>query len=132
MGQPDSEVICPYCDNPAKWVENKEIYGKNFGPSYMIWWCKPCDAYVGCHKNTTNPKGTLANKKLRASRVRAHAVFDPLWRSGRMNRKEAYALMASWFGREMHIGGANDVECAQIVDYTQLWITQSLQYEYSH
>lgn len=55
-------MICPYCKRPAKWVENKEIYGKNYGKSYMMWLCKPCDAYVGCHNNTKEPLGTLANK----------------------------------------------------------------------
>ena len=50
-------MICPYCNKEAKWCENKVIYGKNYGKSYMCYYCKDCDAYVGCHNNTKFPNG---------------------------------------------------------------------------
>ena len=56
---------CNYCNNEAEWVENKVIYGRNYGDSYMIWLCRPCDAYVGCHQNTKNPLGRMSNKEER-------------------------------------------------------------------
>lgn len=56
---------CPKCNNEAIWCENKEIYGKNYGKSYMMWLCKPCDMYVGCHNNTKVPLGIMSDKETR-------------------------------------------------------------------
>ena len=57
---------CNHCNQEAEWVENKEVYGKNYGQSYMIWLCRPCDAYVGCHNNTKTPKGNFLAKAKRS------------------------------------------------------------------
>ena len=50
---------------PAEFVENKEVYGKNFGQSFMMWLCRRCDARVGVHKNNPEkPLGTMANNEV--------------------------------------------------------------------
>ena len=69
------------------------IYGRNCGTSYKCYYCEPCNAYVGCHKNSRKPLGTLANKELRELRIRTHEIFDPLWKSGKMTRSEAYKML---------------------------------------
>jgi len=51
-------VTCPYCNNPAVYVDSVVIYRRSYG---MIYWCRPCDAYVGVLKGTDIPFGTLAN-----------------------------------------------------------------------
>lgn len=109
------KVICPYCGNDAEWVSNDEVYGKKYGDSYMIYLCRPCNAYVGCHENTRKPLGTMANKILRDLRQRAHAHFDPIWKSGRMSRKKAYELLSKKLGREIHIGESDEETCKQII-----------------
>ena len=81
--------ICPYCETEAEWVENKEVYGKNYGDSVMLWLCRKCGARTGCHQNTSTPLGTMANEELRELRKQCHALFDPLWKSGKMSRKKA-------------------------------------------
>lgn len=110
-------VICNYCGKEAKWVENKEIYGKNYGNSYMVWWCKPCDAFVGCHNNTMEPKGTLANRELREWRKKAHAHIDPLWKSGILARGQVYYRLKKALGgtKEIHVGGADIELCKKIL-----------------
>ncbi len=110
-------VICQYCGNDAVWCENKEIYGRNWGKSYMCWLCKPCNAYVGCHNNTREPLGTLANKELREWRKKAHAKIDPLWKSGAVSRKSVYIALRNKFGKggEIHIGHADIELCKRIV-----------------
>ena len=75
-------MICDFCGNEAEWVENKEVYGRNYGKSVMIWLCKPCDAYVGCHNNTMKSLGTIANKETREWRQRAHKIYDTFWDRG--------------------------------------------------
>lgn len=108
---------CPYCEKPAVWCENKAIYGKNYGKSYMCWFCKPCDAYVGCHKNSMVPLGTMANKELRTWRIKAHAIFDPKWK-GKSNkaRTQAYKMLAQKLGvKEIHIGESDIETCKKII-----------------
>ncbi len=111
----DPIIICPFCGKNAEWVENKEVYGKNYGKSYMMWLCRPCKAYVGCHENTKQPLGTLANKALREWRVKAHSAFDVLWKSGTISRNEAYRALSKEFGRHIHIGESNIEQCQAII-----------------
>ena len=112
------KVICPKCNKPAPWVENKEKYGRNFGKSFMCYFCKPCGTYVGCHNNTRTPLGTMADNSLMKIRRNAHAVFDKLWKGkeARMSRKEAYQLLKEKFGKEIHIASASIEECKRLTD----------------
>lgn len=110
------KIKCPYCNKPAEWVENKEIYGTNIGDSYMIYLCRGCDAYVGCHQNTTNPLGTLANKDLRMLRQQVHNKIDAYWKSGKIKRDLLYELISEEFGNEFHVGWAREVHCRWALD----------------
>lgn len=103
---------CPYCGKEAEWVENKEIYGRNYGKSFMSYLCRSCDAYVGCHQNTRRPLGIMANRELREQRKKAHANLDPYWKSGKMQRSEMYHRLKEVFGREIHVG-ESDLETAK-------------------
>lgn len=71
--------VCPYCNRKAVLLMNSsELYYNhiNYGP---VWICRPCDAWVGCHKNQSGsrivPKGRLANAELRKAKIEAHAAF---------------------------------------------------------
>lgn len=106
-------VYCSYCGHRAQYLPNSaKVYsGRDFGPVY---YCAKDRAWVGCHKGTNIPKGTLANEELRESRKFAHAHFDELWKSLYMTRAEAYA----WFSSEMdrpvdqcHIALLDSPEC---------------------
>jgi len=112
-------MTCPYCNKTPRWVDNTEIYGKRYGKSYMMYWCKPCDAYVGCHNNTKEALGTLANKELREWRKKAHAAFDPLWKSNKIERWWAYHKLDTYFGKEMHIGETDIETCKQIIEWVK-------------
>ncbi len=105
---------CPYCNRLAVWVDNKEVYGKNYGKSHKIWLCKPCNAYVGCHNNTKKPLGTMADRNLRNWRIQAHNKIDWYWQQGMYTRKEVYQKLSRFFGEEIHIGSANRELCRMI------------------
>jgi hypothetical protein len=113
-------VGCNYCGKLARLTNGAEIYRNRPDLNHLQFWlCSPCDAYVGCHKNSNaEPLGRLANKNLRAWKQRAHAAFDPLWKSDGMKRRDAYA----WLAREMnlaitdcHIGMFDEVQCERVV-----------------
>ena len=106
---------CNYCGKEAEWVENKEIYGKNYGKSYMVWLCRDCDAYVGCHNNTKEPLGILANKELRELRKQAHALFDPIWKE-KGSRAKAYAWLVKNTGVQ-HIGESTKEEALKVISF---------------
>ena len=104
------------CGNEAEWVSNAEIYGRPYGKSHMIWLCRECDAYVGCHNNTKTPKGTLAKKDLREARQRAHSIIDPLWQYKLYTRKDVYLKLKESLGKDIHVGETKTVkECEEII-----------------
>ena len=50
--------------------------------------------------------------------MRAHAAFDPIWKSGTKKRGSAYAWLADQLGipaRECHIGEFDVETCARVV-----------------
>ena len=116
---------CPYCHKQAKLVDSKIFYGVSYG---MAWFCQPCGAWVGCHKNSEKhaPLGRLANKELREWKQKAHDVFDPLWKrkikrdccSKCHARKAAYKWLAGELSikiKDCHIGMFNIEECKKTV-----------------
>lgn len=109
---------CPYCWLPAKVISSKQIYGVNYGKMWHCSWA--CDAYVGCHPGTQMPLWTLANRELREWRKKAHAAFDPLWRSRwSTRRKKKYAWLSKEMGVESdfcHIWMFNIEQCKKVIE----------------
>ena len=116
--------ICPYCGEQSKLVTGKQIYPHlpQLGHKFF-YQCKPCDAYVGCHGLTINPKGTLAKADLRAARKAAHAAFDPHWQNGQMSRGAAYQRLtaALALGNQVHIGQSDLETCRRVVEICEGW-----------
>ncbi len=120
--------ICPYCKQQSSLVTGETVY-PNPSLFYLhrqyFYYCQPCDAYVGCHGMSKVPLGSMANRTLRDLRKKAHAAFDPLWRSKvRMGapkkkaRLEAYTWLANRMGMDLktcHIGMMNDEQCQRVV-----------------
>ena len=107
-------VLCPYCNALAELVSDSEVYRRGYGG--LIYLCRPCKAWVGCHKGGKKPLGRLADAELRQLKIRGHELFDPLWkRAGRSKRSAAYRWLAEGTGiplEECHFG-MMDVDRAQ-------------------
>jgi hypothetical protein len=89
------KVTCPYCQNEAKLVNGKDLYGKDELEKAYFYRCRPCKATVGCHPGTKNPMGRLANAELGKLRKEAHAMIDPKWKQdGAKKRTRVYAWLA--------------------------------------
>lgn len=112
-------IRCPYCDREATLVNGAAIYPHRPDLTHKSFWqCVACDEWVGCHPGTTKPLGRLANAELRREKQRAHAAFDPLWRSKTMSRKEAYRWLAQAIGvseANCHIGMMDVLACKAVV-----------------
>ena len=113
-----SNPVCPYCNGDSKLVTGLVIYPTRVDLADLSFYqCAPCEAYVGCHKGTTQPLGRLADAELRQWKSIAHRVFDPIWRSGLMKRKEAYQALAREMGIEAkhcHIGMFDVDQCKAV------------------
>jgi hypothetical protein len=88
-----------HCDNCCslniQFVNNKCVYGQEFGDWPYIYFCNDCRASVGCHPGTDIPLGRMADRATRALRSKAHLAFDKLWNGGLMTRTKAYAWLAA-------------------------------------
>jgi len=115
-------VICPYCGGEALLVSGDKIY-----PHRTDLYCLRfyyCDnghepAFVGCHKGTVKPLGTLANAELRAIRSKAHVAFDILWKTRKMTRSKAYQWLAGSLGldkKDCHIAMFDVNLCQKTID----------------
>ena len=113
---------CPHCEKAAELVRGDRIYPHRSDLfALWFWLCEPCDAWVGCHKNSADhsPFGGLANAETRKARISAHAAFDPLWKSGSMTRKAAYKFLADKMSlpvSETHISWFNAEQCRRVVE----------------
>lgn len=116
-------LICPTCGKYARLSTRAEV-GR--GPKHLkdeaIYVCEDypqCDTYVGCHRGTREPLGTMADRDLRYRRVKAHKAFDWAWTSKRLSRTEAYELLADVLGvtkDEAHIGMLDLEQCQKVID----------------
>lgn len=124
--EPIIAPVCPYCTRAAVLVDSAEVYQRSYG---MIWLCRPCQAWVGCHRNSRRcvPLGRLANAELRKLKVAAHTAFDVLWqikmRRDRVTKNPAREAAYTWLAEQMqldgkacHIGKFDEAQCRRVVD----------------
>lgn len=117
---------CPYCNHLAELTNSAEVYGgRDFGK--MVWRCRRCEAWVGCHPGTNTPLGRLANAELRKAKIAAHDAFDSLWRRKHVKeggskgraRGAGYRWLAEQLGIEpasCHIGMFDVELCKRVVE----------------
>lgn len=112
---------CPNCGAGVELVNNKEIYGREYGAWPFSYRCvsKECDSYVGIHPRTDIPLGTLANKEVRQARKLAKAVISPLWEERGIERTAVYRWLAEKMGianvDHMHIGYFGVEQCNRVI-----------------
>lgn len=131
------EVICPYCNEKAEYIDSDYIYNKSYG---MIYMCIPCDAYVGVHKGTDIPLGRLADMELRTYKNKAHHWFDQIaktsfinkiWRQyipDTSNRNKAYLWLSKQMDiplAECHVGMFDIERCQKAIDICKVAINKN-------
>jgi len=115
-------IKCPYCGSQAILRPASAVHGAEYrNPGEEVYVCARypvCDSYVGAHRRTRLPMGTLADRPLRIKRMEAHNAFDRLWQSGMMSRTAAYRWLQVQLGlppEEAHIAKFSEWRCAQVI-----------------
>ncbi len=126
-----SLVECPYCGKRADLVPGSSIYPHRQDlVDKKFYLCSDCSSWVGCHPGTIKPLGTLADAETRSARSRAHSCFDPLWKQGKMSRKEAYAWLANELqiaNHDCHISWFEADTCNKVINICTRHIDQAKQ-----
>lgn len=113
-----------YCTGCKKDVKAELSNGKEIYPhrpdlyTYPFWKCKSCGNYVGTHHKSNlplRPLGVIPTPQLKEARMTIHKMLDPLWKSGKMRRKEVYNLISSQLGYQYHTAEIRSLEEAEKV-----------------
>lgn len=117
-------VPCPDCNTPMVLKKSK------FKNPYF-WSCPHFPACTGSHgaHPDGSPLGVPANKETKEWRIKAHEVFDTLWKCGgiNMNRKKAYKLLAEKMGvKEVHISEQDIEGCKRVIVAAESLLPQKL------
>lgn len=113
-------VYCPYCGRRANLTKATAVYKEHAIEEYLYVCSRypECDSYVGVHRGTLLPKGSLANGDLRHKRIEAHRYFDAIWKNGILTKKNAYRWLQDIFclsGEQAHIGQFSDYMCSCVI-----------------
>lgn len=113
----DPPTHCPCCGKEVELVDNSELYGRSYGQWPYMYICFPCDTYVGTHKFTDLPLGTMADKLTREWRKKAKGPFmDRVRDVHKGDRNSAYQELAQLLGiakEECHFGFFTTDLCQQ-------------------
>lgn len=113
-----------YCTGCSKDVEARLTDGRERYPhrpdlaDLPFWKCDTCGNYVGCHhktKNPTKPLGCIATPEILEARKATHNLLDPLWKSGRIKRGQAYGYITHRLGYTYHNGEIRSIEEARTI-----------------
>ena len=116
------EIYCVQCENLV--IPNK-LFGSAIYPhredlrGKVFYQCPSCGNYVGTHRDG-KPLGTIPTPLLRTARHRVHNVIDRYWlpTKDRKKRKELYADLSRFIGREYHTAELNSIgECEEVINY---------------
>ena len=114
-------LYCCGCNEEveARLTDGREIYPHRRDLHALPFWkCDRCGNYVGCHhktKNRTAPLGCIPTPELKQARQHIHAILDPIWQTGKMDRKKLYAAISQQIGWKYHTAKIRSVEDARKV-----------------
>ena len=114
------DIKCPYCGANAVIRSASVVHGER-AKDELLCVCSrypKCDSYVGVHKHSKQPFGTLADKNLRRKRQNAHLALDGLWQSGLMQRWQAYVWLQAKLGlnkQQTHIALFSEYLCDEVI-----------------
>lgn len=101
----------------ARLTDGSEIYPHRQDLYKLPFWkCDQCNNFVGCHhktKNRTQPLGCIPNQQIKNARKHIHSILDPIWKSGKANRRKLYKKISDHVGWNYHTAQIRDIEEAR-------------------
>jgi len=119
--QPD--LVCPECGQAMRLIET----GYPDHPYGYRCIRGGCPGWHGAHPDGS-PLGVPGDRKTKAARMAAHAVFDRLWKDGYLTRKQAYAALDAAMALPSGSGHFGSFTAEQCEKATQ-WAQERLDYE---
>ena len=119
---PETKII--YCCKCNRKIEARLTSGSEIYPhrddlhSLPFWKCDVCGNFVGCHHKTINrtqPLGCIPTPEIREARKHIHAMLDPIWKDGKINRKDLYRRISEGLGRKYHTAQIRSLDEARKV-----------------
>lgn len=120
------KATCCICNTEGVVVSGKDIYEHRPDLwSKKIWRCpNHPDCYVGSHEKSGEALGVMADKNLRELKMKAHSIFDPWWKSRRVNRYRCYSRLANEMGidiNDCHFGHFKEEQLKKAIELIQDW-----------
>lgn len=116
------ELFCCGCEKHVRprLTSGAEIYPHRKDLSDLPFWkCDGCGNFVGCHhktKDRTRPLSCIPTPEIKRARQEIHKLIDPMWKSGRIGRRELYGMIAKALGlEEYHTAEIRSIEQAREV-----------------
>ena len=109
-------IFCCGCGEnvSARLTSGREVYPHRSDLYELPFWkCDICLNFVGCHhktKDRTRPLGCIPTAEIKKIRQDLHALIDPVWRSGKMSRKDLYAEIGKRLGSKYHAASIQSVD----------------------
>lgn len=109
-------IICPYCGNKTNLIKGALMpFSISAATENKYYWiCPPCNAWVGCHKNSGRPLGTPAKENLRILRTKVRKLFDNYQQRTNISRNGANIWLSRKLNchiHECHIGYFDEDMC---------------------
>jgi hypothetical protein len=104
----NTKIYCCCCEREvdARLTDGSEIYQHRKDLKDIPFWkCDDCGNYVGCHHKTKNkfyPLGCIPTKEIMEGRKQLHYLIDPIWKNGKIKRKDVYSIISREIGYEYH------------------------------
>lgn len=100
-------IMCPECGGVAEQVKTR------FGVRHQH-----CGLWSWGYK-------PLVNAETHDARKKAHAIFDEVWKSGKMSRSEAYRRLSEALNLpndRCHIAEFDADQCEKVIEYSNGWM----------
>lgn len=106
-----TNLICADCG------ARMEVRASKYGAFYGCVRWPECNGTHGAHPDGS-PLGTPADKATREARIKAHFVFDQVWKNQYLLRRQAYQWMREQMGlshSKAHIGRFSKEQCERLI-----------------
>lgn len=112
------KIFCCTCDEViiAKALKGMDVYPHREDLYDLNFFeCPSCNNFVGTHKNSGKPLGTIASKELKQARIAIHRLLDPIWKNGTLTRTEVYRRLSEHLGIDFHTADVTSIKMAHTV-----------------